>query len=403
MKGHLLIAGGGMIGPVMALTMSGEFDKITILEKRGRKQTDEKTESSLQIILSERGWKILEEIGLKQEVIKMCIPLSGRMNHHKVNKAVTEKYGENGETISCIGRDQLHKVLLSKISEASNIDLIYNCEVIDVHPENQKLTYLSESKKIDVGYDLLIGADGANSAIAQALNSETERICAIEDYTYKETRIWNGDLSPKYFHYYNCSNYMAGAFPSDLNGNFSLFYVYPNKNEKKIFNTNTIIEQNKHNPLIPEKILNETIRSLISMKSNILGNVTNEVWHYKNNILLMGDAAHAILPFMGQGLNLGLEDVHFFSRFYRANPSSFQQFCEMRKKDTDCMAKISADQFNYLLGKIDSNKEELIKAKNDYYLSTGQRSLYSACAFTLQSIYEIYMNDKKTEAKLQNK
>ena len=248
MNSHLLIAGGGMIGPVAALTMAKEFDKITILEKRNSDLKDENGERSLQIILSERGWRTLEGIGLKKEVIKMCIPLSGRIRHHKGHKKIKELYGDNQETISCISRDKLHRFLLSKINEAPNINLIYNCEVTDVDTENQKLTYLSESNKIDLGYDLLIGADGANSAIAQKLNNESDRTCDIEDYTYKETSMWHDNLSPSCFHYYNCSNYLAGAFPSDLNGNFSLFYVYPSKNEKKIFHPDNIVEANNYNP-----------------------------------------------------------------------------------------------------------------------------------------------------------
>ena len=403
MNNHLLIAGGGMVGPVMALTMAKNFAKITILEKRSRELNAKNGQSSLQIILSERGWRTLEDIGLKKEVIKLCIPLAGRIQHHKEQLPIKELYGENEETISCVSRDKLHRVLLSKIKEAPNINLIYNCEATDVDLENRKLTCITASKKTELDYDLLIGADGANSAIAQKLNNQSDRICAIEDYAYKETSIWNDKLSPNCFHYYNCSNYMAGAFPSDMNGNFSLFYIYSNKNEKNIFDPENIFKKNNHNPLIPQNSLKETINKLMSVQSGILGNVTNEVWHYKKTVLLIGDAAHTILPFMGQGLNLGLEDVYLFSRFWGNNPKSFEPFCELRKKDTNSMGQISTDQFKYLLGQTNPNTAAIMKEKNDYYKKTGQRNLYSACAFTLKSIYEIYMNDKKTEAQLKNK
>lgn len=189
---------------------------------------------------------------------------------------------------------------------------------------------------------------------------------------------------------------MAGAFPQDTNGGFSLFYVYPKAIENELFDARQWAHVNRKNPLVSGLDSNAILSGIQSANAGILGSIRNKHWHYKNEIILMGDSAHTILPFMGQGLNLGLEDVYLFHEVF-GESDDFSAYCKSRKRDTDAMTRISELQFHYLTGQTTS-EENLIRLKKEaHYECRAERNLYSACAFTLDSIHDLYERDQRLE------
>ena len=386
-----------MIGPVAALMFADLFKKITILEKRNVLNYKESDKRSLQIILSERAWRTLDKIGIERQVRELCNPLSGRVQHISSELKKEEKYGNDNERIFCVSRKDLNHYLLQLAINHPKINFENRSELIEVAPLTKTIKYKSGDKLFSSQYDLLIGAEGANSYLAQFLNPDNKRECELENYTYKETRIYRNDLSSSSFHYYHCKDFMSGAFPLNSSGDFSFFYVYKNDKEPYILANENWSNLNSNNPLVLDSYSLSVRDELRKLESGRLGSIKNKKWHYQNSIILLGDCAHTILPFMGQGLNIGLEDVYLFYNFFKTSPQNFELFCNNRKESTDAMTEISQNQFHYLTGQLTSKQREIKHKKEAYYKIMGIRNLYSSCAFTFENIQEIYSRDKKIE------
>ena len=332
-KEHLIIVGAGMVGPAAALLLKDKFERITILEKRlNPTEVGEKLSKSLQIVISAKGWRTIDAIGLREKVESICMPLHGRIAHYPEKQTHYEPYGKNGETIFCMSRKRLHFILLKEIRNYAHIDILFETEITHIH-ESDKLikvrnTFDNESEELH--YDLLIGADGVLSHVAQHLNIDKGRSHELEDLTYREITLKGMQLNEQTFHYGQVGSAMIGAFPINAN-DYSLFMVHDRSAHENLCSAS--YQKQFIKDFWFDEQLNEQIhKQLIEAQDGFLGSVKCENWHKCNEILIIGDAAHAILPFMGQGLNTGLGDVYdlYFS-MEDSYPENFDVLCKREK------------------------------------------------------------------------
>jgi kynurenine 3-monooxygenase len=398
-KDHLIIVGAGMVGPAAALILKDKFARITILEKRANPtEVGEKQTKSLQIVISAKGWQTIDALGLREKVESNCMPLHGRTAHQPDKNTVYEPYGKNGETIFCISRKRLHFILLKEIRNHKHIEVLFESEVTRIDERSKQIhvlnTFDNSIKALD--YDLVIGADGVVSSVAQHLNSGEERCHQLEDVTYREITLKGVTLNQETFHYGQVGQAMIGAFPINSN-DYSVFMVH-DRDQFDLLCSPGYQKQFSDEFWFDHELNKSIHQRLMDAQDGFLGSVKCQNWHKGNELLIIGDAAHAILPFMGQGLNTGLGDVFDLHTLLEKDyPSDFEGFVEHRKKEANAIREISAFQFRYLTHRLSEDELHLLHQKSDHYKSNGLPSVYEACAFTLESFAGILEKDRELE------
>ncbi len=394
----LIIAGGGLVGLAASLLLSDRFDRVVLFEKREDPIAAEGKEArSLQLVISARGWNMLRQLGFENEIRAQSLALRGRWHHHPGEK-IFEAYSPFGECISCISRESLYRLLCRKAKSVYNIDLHFNTEVAGLDLEKNCIEFEStaESTIKTIHYDFLLGADGVRSRIAARLNPDGEDF-RKEINVYREIAVSGIDWETDAFHYWHTQTAMIGAFPV-FEGGFSLFLVHREDDFDSLLQNP---ESGLFESLFPEisSQLPGLQQKFAQAKGGVLGSKSCKTWHYGSRVALAGDAAHAVLPFMGQGLNTGLEDLdvlqHFLENGGLKPGMNLSDYESQRRPQADAIRDISQDQFRYLTGKYQAEEYKMRSSIAAALSGQGQLPTYSACAFSLEPFSTILEREEK--------
>ena len=311
---------------------------------------------SINLALSNRGIRALTDVGVANEITRIAIPMHGRMIH-AVNGALTfQPYGKQGQFINSISRSNLN-MLLMEAAEKNGAEFHFNTRVSNVDLENTTITHQVNGFASTKVFDAVVGADGAFSVVRQAMQF-TDRYNFAQDYIehgYKEFHIPAGDcgkhnLEKNALHIWPRESFMLIALPNPdgiftctlffpFDGDPSFNSVNSDSKVRRFFETNcpdvttlmpNLLEDFKTNPT----------SSLVTIKCY--------PW-VKNKTLLIGDAAHAIVPFFGQGMNAGFEDCRILNELLHQYQDDWekaiQSFQQRRKADTDAIGQLALDNF----------------------------------------------------------
>jgi len=327
------IAGAGLVGSLAAIYLAKRNYKVTIVERRDdMRKTNVDRGRSINLALSNRGLAALEEVGLAEVIRKNAIPMKGRMMHDIAGNLSFLPYGKEGQFINSISRGDLNMLLMTE-AEKAGVEIKFN----------HKINSIDELK-----YDLLIGADGAYSAVRHSLQVSGRFNFSQEyiEHGYKELHIPSGtSLEKNALHIWPRESFMMIALPNP-DGTFTgtLFLSFDQfdsiKDPKKFFQ-DTFPDALKLMPDFDRQWIDNPVSSLVTMKC--------WPWSHGNNILLVGDAAHAVVPFYGQGMNAGFEDCRILNRLLDKNKEDWNktidEFEKLRKPDTDAVAQLALDNF----------------------------------------------------------
>lgn len=399
----MLIAGGGLVGLAAALLFADRFRQVILFEKREDPMAaDGKEARSLQLVISARGWNTLRLLGFEEEIRAITIDLKGRWHHHDQAKTF-EAYSPAGDCISCISREALYRLLCRKAREQHNIRLCFNTEVnqVDFPAKSIAYTDLKDGSKGSLTYDFLLGADGVRSAIASRLNPDGEDF-RKEINVYREISVKDAGWERNAFHYWHTETAMIGAFPV-FGGGFSLFLVHKEEDMDKL-----LLRQDSSyfDALFPEisSQLPGLRENFASAKGGILGSKSCQHWHVGNDVAIAGDAAHAVLPFMGQGLNTGLEDLMVLNNFIgpdgTAPGNSLREYETERRPQADAIRAISQEQFRYLTGKFRKEEYAIRQKVMSSLTARGFLPTYSACAFSMEPFSVILAREEQIRRSL---
>ena len=396
----LIIAGGGLVGLATAIMLSDRYSQITIFEKREAPVFLPSMQArSLQLVISARGWRTLEAIDFANEVLANSLKLNGRMRHHNHGTDV-EPYSVHGHEINCISRNTLYQLLTQKAEALTNVTIHYNCIVQDIFTDQKAIDILNDGKKKYWKYDFLIGADGVRSKVANHLNRKGKINQVLENNHYREIRIQENLWERDKFHYWHSPQAMIGAFPVH-EGGFSLFLVHQNK-----YMQDLLINKDTHlfDTLFPgiRQSVPDIRERLKNSRGGFLGSLNAQNWHHSNHIVIMGDAAHSMLPFMGQGLNTGLEDLWFLNKIIdqqgKTSTELLQEFTRHRQEQASAIRKISENQFCYLTGKYTATDYAIKHLSDRYLLANDLPTTYMGCAFSLDPFKDILDREEKLHA-----
>lgn len=355
---HIAITGAGLVGSLLAIYLKNRGYQVSVFERRNDMRKNAGYEGrSINLALSNRGIRALEEVGLAEELKKEAIPMHGRMIHDLQGHLNFQPYGKAGQYINSISRSGLNKVLMTK-AESLGVEFHFEQRVTAVDFEKIELTI--QHSKFDIQhlpFDLIIGSDGAFSAVRLAMQF-TDQFNFSQSYIehgYKELHIPTGvagsfQMEKNALHIWPRESYMLIALPNP-DGSFTLTLFFPFTGETS-FETLSTKEKvtDFFKSVFPDAyaLMPQLLEEFFQNPSSSLVTMRCYPW-VRNKTLLIGDAAHAIVPFYGQGMNAGFEDCRVLNQLLDQFADDWDQvlpsFQEIRKPNADAIAKLALDNF----------------------------------------------------------
>lgn len=360
-----LIIGAGLCGSLLALRMAQRGYKVEVYESRpDLRKVDISAGRSINLALSDRGLKALRLCGMEEKAREICIPMYGRLMHDTKGNTFASNYsGREGEYINSISRGDLNAILLDAAEENENVTIYFNsgCKKVDIEKNIAHFKSYETNEKYIVKADVIFGTDGAGSSLRKSYISERKFLFSYSqnylNHGYKELEIpadknGNHQISKGHLHIWPRGDFMLIALPN-MDGSFTvtLFLSY----DEGEYNFNNLTTEEKITAFF-EQEFPDALALIPNIKEEFANNPTGPLgtikcspWFYQNKTILMGDAAHAIVPFYGQGMNASFEDVFVFDEILNENLGDwnavFKAYQKARKHDTDAIADLAIDNF----------------------------------------------------------
>lgn len=363
-KEKVIIIGAGLSGSLLAIYLAKRGIECEIYEARGDMRKNEMSAGrSINLALSNRGIAALKEVGLDEYMLSEAVPMYGRMIHDvQGNQKLLPYSGRKGEFINSVSRAGLNIALMNE-AEKHGMQIHFNwfCAGFEAYGEKALAFANKETKKFKYIKDArVIGTDGAGSAIREWMRSGgVPRFNFSQswlEHGYKELHIpptENGDfqMEKNALHIWARGSFMMIALPN-FDGSFTctLFLAHKGENsfeqltdEKSLMN---FFETNFADsiPLMPT-----LIEDFFTNPTGNLGTVKCFPWNVGGKSLLIGDSAHAVVPFYGQGMNASFEDCRILNELIENDGTDwekvFNEFTEIRKPNADAIADMAEENF----------------------------------------------------------
>ena len=355
------LIGAGLTGPLLAILLVKRGFRAEIYERRpDMRRVRISAGRSINLALSVRGIHALTEAGLWNPMRDIIIPMRGRIMHAQTGELTFQPYGKDeAEVINSISRADLN-IALMNAAEAHGVTIHFQqqCTGFDVKSAALSIRDGKTGRYSTMQPGAVIGCDGSASAIRTEMLKLNRFNFSQEylDYGYKELTIPAGLegkhlLDKNALHIWPRGNYMLIALPN-IDGTFAciLFLPFEGAHSFASFTTRSDVCEffKTHFP--------DATLLMPQLADNYFANPTGGMvtikcspWHVEGKLLLFGDAAHAIVPFFGQGLNCGFEDCTFLVELLdRHGPDwarVFHEFEEARKVNTDAIADMAIENF----------------------------------------------------------
>lgn len=416
MKGNksIAIAGAGLVGSLLSIYLAKRGYQVSVFERRGDMRTrGYEGGRSINLALSNRGIRALDEVGLAEEMKKVAIPMHRRAMHDRQGNMTYQPYGKEGQFINSVSRSALNIVLMNKAEELG-VEFFFEQRITKVDVEKTTLTVNSGQSTVDRKFDLILGADGAFSVVRGAFQI-TDRFNYSQDYIdhgYKELHIPPGTagafkLEKNALHIWPRESFMMIALPNP-DGSFTCTLFFPFEGSPSFSQLKTDAEVS----MFFESTFPDAVVVMPTLLEDFNANPTSSLvtvrcypW-VKNNTLLIGDAAHAIVPFFGQGMNAGFEDCRILNQMLETHRDDWKkvlpEFERTRKKDADAIAQLALDNFiemRDLVADADFLLRKKIEARLHQLYPTRWIPLYSMVTFydsmPYSTAYETGQKQKK--------
>lgn len=319
------IIGGGLVGALEACMLAKHGMRVSLYESRhdGRNEPSYYGRS-INLAISHRGICALKKVDLDRIVQELAIPMKARMIHDLNGNQHPIPYDPHGRCIYSIQRSALNNYLLNKAEKEFGVSLEFEHKLVDMDPKEGNL-YFRVSPELEsrnqmslkkVNADLILGCDGARSVVRNLLSQKTqlETNQTFIEHCYIELRIdptddGNYKMPPNYLHIWPRGQFMMIALPN-LDHSFTCTLFIPSKMMKELKNRDEASSFFKqYFPDSVKLIGHSAIETILStVRESPLISIRCEPYYYAPKVVLLGDAAHAMVPFYGQGMNCGFED-----------------------------------------------------------------------------------------------
>jgi kynurenine 3-monooxygenase len=367
------LVGSGLAGALMAIYLGRRGYRVRVFERRpDLRQADTAGGRSINLALSARGLAALEGVGLEERILSLAIPMRGRMMHGQGGRLTYQPYSKDPtQSIKSVSRGGLNNELLSAAEATPGVILHFSERCLDVDLDASAVTFLNETtgKEHEEKADFVIGADGAFSAVRARLQ-KSDRFDYEQSYLahgYKELTIpaapGGGHRMEKHaLHIWPRGSFMMIAL-ANLDGSFTctLFWPFSGPNSFEALETDeqllTFFEKTFPDalPLLPD-----LARDYRSNPTGSLVTIRCGPWYHGGRVVLLGDAAHAVVPFYGQGMNAAFEDCIVLDRCLEQAghdlARAFSSFYAARKDNADALADLAIENFLEMRDRVASRR-----------------------------------------------
>lgn len=313
------IFGAGLCGSLLSVLLARRGFDVTVYERQGdSRRADTPAGRSINLAMSARGIRALRHAGIFSRVEPLLVAMRGRFVHYQDGTTELQEYGQRPEEqIYSVSRAELNRILLSAAEEDHGVHIRFQHEALALDSGGVRVADLDADDEHVVSATPVIAADGAGSVFRRALHESgtIQASDALLDHSYKELTIPPGpdgqcQLEPGALHIWPRGGFMLIALPNP-GGDFTLTLFLPNAGPHSFSNLQT---ENDINAFFEshfadvQALLPDLVQTFQSNPVGILGTVRCGGWHDEGRVLLVGDAAHAVVPFHGQGMNLAFED-----------------------------------------------------------------------------------------------
>jgi len=359
--GTITLIGVGLTGPLLALELVKRGFPVEIYERRAdMRRVQMSAGRSINLALSVRGIHALTQAGLWNDMQKIVIPMKGRMMHAATSEITFQPYGRNeSEVINSISRADLN-IALMNVAEERGVKVHFQkrCSGIDLKRGVLELHDEKTGEKQSVVANVVIGCDGSASAIRGGMLKRSRFNFSQQylDYGYKELTIpaapgGKHALETNALHIWPRGNYMLIALPN-IDGTFAciLFLPFEGKDSFEQLPTRAAVLEFFRSqfpdalapmPDLADNFFANPVGSMVTIRCS--------PWYFEGKALLLGDAAHAIVPFFGQGINCGFEDCTVLMELLDHHGADwskvFNEFERARKENTDAIADLAIENF----------------------------------------------------------
>jgi kynurenine 3-monooxygenase len=358
---QVIIVGAGLVGALWAVFMARRGYQVRVFERRpDMRSAGYRGGRSINLAMSARGWKAIEMAGIRAQIAQTALPMPGRMMHDVQGGLSFQPYGKAEEAIYSVSRGGLNLALLDIADSFPNVTFFFEQRCVDVDLQQPRITFedLRTGAVRTEDAPLIFATDGAFSAVRYALQ-RTDRFQYTQFYLehgYKELSIPPAPgggyrLDPKALHIWPRGNFMMIALPNaDESFTCTLFLPFEGAVSFENLQDDAAVLAFFRQyfpdavPLMPqllEEFRENPTASLVTVKCR--------PWQWQNRILLLGDAAHAIVPFYGQGMNAGFEDCTILDALHDAMDGDWDKiipaFAAQRVADGDAIAELAQRNF----------------------------------------------------------
>ncbi|MBX9573207.1 MAG: FAD-dependent monooxygenase [Candidatus Obscuribacterales bacterium] len=381
---RIALVGAGLVGSLLAIFMARRGFKIDMYERRPDMRKEAISAGrSINLAISTRGINALARLGIDDEVLSQAVPMRGRMMHSPQGELTFQPYGMNDkQCINSISRATLNKALMTHAEKDGHAQIFFNQRITGANFDTGEI-FIEDHRSGQTRsekYDRIIGTDGSASAIRNEMLKLPDYSCteSLLEYGYKELVVLpNADGSFKLernaLHIWPRGNFMLIALPN-FEGSFTCTLFLP-------FKGAVSFEQLTDDAAVLaffSKYFADAVPHIESLCETFSSNPTGHMvtvktfpWNVGGHALLMGDAAHGIVPFYGQGMNCGFEDCTIFDQLLeemeKANSELdwqllFDRLGKMRKENTDAIADMAVENFVEMRDKVADARFLLEKA-----------------------------------------
>ncbi len=359
---RFVLIGSGLAGALLATYLGKRGYAVDLYERRPDPAAGNFVGGrSINLAISTRGLAALERVGLADEVLKTAIPMRGRMIHGPRGELHYQPYDiDPSRHINSIGRASLNSVTLDAAKRYSNVRVHFNhrCTEVDLERPTARLVNAETNESVEATGDIVIGVDGAFSAVRRAMQ-RLDRFNYSQDYLrhgYKELTIPPAasgafQMEKNALHIWPRRRFMMIALPNP-DGSFTCTLFYPFEGAESFAamkSDNDVREFFQREfpdavPLMPTLIQDyreNPVGSMVTIRSS--------PWHYQGKVVILGDAAHAVVPFYGQGANAAFEDCivldECIEKYAPDWSRVFGEYDRIRKPNCDAIADLAVKNF----------------------------------------------------------
>ncbi|HOZ75707.1 MAG TPA: NAD(P)/FAD-dependent oxidoreductase [Flavobacterium sp.] len=394
----IAVVGSGLVGSLLAIYLRRAGHTVHVYDRSPDIRTITFSGRSINLAMSHRGWKALDGVGIGDEVRAIAIAMDKRAIH-VADKINFQHYGKEGESIYSISRGTLNRKMID-LAEAAGAEFFFEQKIWDISLATATL-HIGETERgewTDVPYDMVFGADGAFSRIRHRMQRQSMFNYSQEFLTtgYKELNIPpNADGSHKLdknsFHIWPRGNYMLIALPN-LDGSFTCTLFMPFEGENSFA---ALTDRSEVEAFFAENFP-DSIEVIPELANDFFKNPTSTLvtmkcfpWTFEDKVALIGDACHAIVPFYGQGMNAGFEDIsvlnEMIEKFGDDWKTIFSEYENSRKPNADAIAELSYRNFMEMSTKTADDKFHLQKKIEKHFSAKYPEKwipLYSRVTFS---------------------